>query len=158
MFETRWTPADESQTKSASQSWWLQQLVTQQPWVPPSCKDTVKKTQTDIQVSPITFHLLLMTTGARTLDQTNPTSQIYQLSQPHKRGVRGNCEGEMSSTGHPKSKASLVSRLECELVEVTHFNIFGAHSPHASLRCTAVGRLPHGQETGSHLKHGKTLN
>lgn len=47
----------------------------------------------------------------------------------------------MSSTGNPKSKASLVSRLECELVEVIHFNIFGAHLPHASLCSKAVALL-----------------
>lgn len=44
----------------------------------------------------------------------------------------------MSATGNSNSKASLSSRLECELVEAIHFNIFGAHSPHASLCFTAV--------------------
>lgn len=48
---------------------------------------------------------------------------------------------EMSSTGDPKLKARLVSRLECGLVEVIHFNIFGAHWPHFAICFTAVALL-----------------
>lgn len=63
----------------------------------------------------------------------------------------------MSSTGNPNSKASLFPRLECELVEVIHFNIFGAHSPHA-FPLLYGSRVAQGQETDSDLRTRQALS
>lgn len=101
MFVIRRTSPPASQTKSANQSWWLQQLVTQQPWVLFSCKDkavnTVKKS---LKYSGLSYHPSSATDhhwrqniGLDKLRVLNLSALRYKsLSEPCRRGIRGNYE------------------------------------------------------------------
>lgn len=109
------TPSHASQIKSASQSWWLTQLVTQQPCVLLGCKDkVVAEWKKSPKYSGLSYHPSSASDyhWSQNLGSDKPcilnlSAQRYEsLSEPCKSGVRGNYEERNEFHRGPKVKGT----------------------------------------------------